>query len=268
VVDRLQSDRRRLELRGERRAAVANANASVGLHNYWAGALSVDHELPALQVEALRGGPALLMPARDAVSLNVSSDSRRSSQWLFAGKAFHDHDLGNDGLSLSSSAAVRMSDRLSFSLGPSFDRMVNAWQFVAREPGAAGRSIVGRLEQTSLSLIGRFGPGLLVGPDPAGLCPAVPEPRALRPYQVVVAPRAPRVLDRVSPLETSLPVADPSFSVADLQLNVVLRWEYRPGSRLFVVWTQSRHDSSPDASLRFRETPSIRWAWLRPTRCS
>jgi hypothetical protein len=236
---------------GERRAAVVNANASVDLHNYWAGALSFDHELPALQVEALRGGPALLMPARDAVTLTVSSDSRRSSQWLLVGKGFHDHALGSGGLSLSPSAAVRMSDRLSFSLGPSFDRMVNAWQFVAREPGAGGRSIVGHLEQTSLSLIGRFDLAF----SSALTLQVYAQPFLSRGrfdrYQVVLAPRAPRVQDRVSPMVTGLPVADPSFSVADLQLNVVLRWEYRPGSRLFVVWTQSRHDRSPDASQRF-----------------
>jgi Domain of unknown function (DUF5916)/Carbohydrate family 9 binding domain-like len=237
---------------GERRAAVVNANASVDLHNYWAGALSFDHELPALQVEALRGGPALLMPARDVVTLTLSSDSRRSTQWLFAGKEFHDNTLGSGGLSLSPSAAVRMSDRLSFSLGPSFDRTVNAWQFVAREPGAEGRSIVGRLDQTSLSLIGRFDLAF----SSALTLQLYAQPFMSRGrfdrYQVVVAPRAARVQDRVSPIEAGLlPVADPSFSVADLQLNLVLRWEYRPGSRLYVVWTQSRHDRQADPSLRF-----------------
>ena len=31
------------------------------------------------------------------------------------------------------------------------------------------------------------------------------------------------------------------FSFQSLQANTVLRWEYRPGSALFVVWTQSRN---------------------------
>ena len=31
------------------------------------------------------------------------------------------------------------------------------------------------------------------------------------------------------------------FAFSNLQSNVVLRWEYRPGSTLFVVWTHSRH---------------------------
>ena len=33
---------------------------------------------------------------------------------------------------------------------------------------------------------------------------------------------------------------NPDFHRRALRFNVVLRWEYRPGSRLFVVWQQSR----------------------------
>jgi hypothetical protein len=33
---------------------------------------------------------------------------------------------------------------------------------------------------------------------------------------------------------------DPDFSMLDFNANVVLRWEYRPGSTLFLVWTQAR----------------------------
>ena len=33
---------------------------------------------------------------------------------------------------------------------------------------------------------------------------------------------------------------DPNFNFRSLRGNAVLRWEYRPGSTLFVVWTQAR----------------------------
>jgi hypothetical protein len=36
--------------------------------------------------------------------------------------------------------------------------------------------------------------------------------------------------------------SDPSFDVGSLRGNAVLRWEYRPGSALFLVWTQQRDD--------------------------
>jgi hypothetical protein len=36
---------------------------------------------------------------------------------------------------------------------------------------------------------------------------------------------------------------DPSFTFRSLRGNVVLRWEYRPGSTLFLVWTRSGDSS-------------------------
>jgi hypothetical protein len=38
-------------------------------------------------------------------------------------------------------------------------------------------------------------------------------------------------------------VNDWDFSYAALNLNVVYRWEYRPGSTFYLVWTQSRAHS-------------------------
>jgi hypothetical protein len=37
----------------------------------------------------------------------------------------------------------------------------------------------------------------------------------------------------------SLTFEDPSFTLRSLRGNAVLRWEYRPGSTLFVVWTRN-----------------------------
>ena len=38
--------------------------------------------------------------------------------------------------------------------------------------------------------------------------------------------------------------ADPDFSLKSLRGTVVLRWEYRPSSMLYLVWTQRRADGS------------------------
>jgi hypothetical protein len=38
---------------------------------------------------------------------------------------------------------------------------------------------------------------------------------------------------------------DPSFDYGSLRGNAVLRWEYLPGSALFLVWTQQRDDFAP-----------------------
>jgi hypothetical protein len=38
-------------------------------------------------------------------------------------------------------------------------------------------------------------------------------------------------------------IDDPNFSLTSLRGNAVLRWEFSPGSTLFLVWTQDRSQS-------------------------
>jgi hypothetical protein len=41
-----------------------------------------------------------------------------------------------------------------------------------------------------------------------------------------------------------------------LNANAVLRWEYRPGSTLFVVWSQGRNDFAADGRFQLRRDAS------------
>jgi hypothetical protein len=245
---------------GERRAAVVNLNANGDLHSYWGGSLSLDHELSALQTEALRGGPALRMPARDALSLSLYTDSRRPSQVTLDLRGFREPATGSRSAAVSPALSLRACDRLSLSLGPSLERTTNAWQYVgAPAPAGQPHYILARLEQTTASLTARvdlaFSPRLTLQ--------LYAQPFASRgrfgEYKEVVAPRASRTADRVRLLGQDrvstgpdglrldlgaggiATVADPAYHVRDLSTNLVLRWEYRPGSALYVVWSQERH---------------------------
>ena len=46
---------------------------------------------------------------------------------------------------------------------------------------------------------------------------------------------------------------DPEFNFRELRSNLVVRWEYRPGSTLYVVWTQERLGSVADGTFRLRD---------------
>ena len=46
-------------------------------------------------------------------------------------------------------------------------------------------------------------------------------------------------------------VADPNFSFRSLRGNAVVRWEYRPGSTVFFVWTQQRSGSDAYGDFSF-----------------
>ena len=62
----------------------------------------------------------------------------------------------------------------------------------------------------------------------------------------------------------SFQFGDPAFNIRNLRGNAVLRWEYRPGSALFVVWQQQRSEFEPfgdfsarrDVDAIFRTVPT------------
>ena len=57
--------------------------------------------------------------------------------------------------------------------------------------------------------------------------------------------------DGASGPASSFTLGDPNFSDRSLRGTAVLRWEYRPGSTLFFVWTQQRSGESATGDLNF-----------------
>jgi hypothetical protein len=48
--------------------------------------------------------------------------------------------------------------------------------------------------------------------------------------------------------DTTFTLRNRDFNTLSFRSNVVLRWEWRPGSTLFVVWQQDRAESEPIGS--------------------
>jgi hypothetical protein len=68
--------------------------------------------------------------------------------------------------------------------------------------------------------------------------------------ELSATPRAERYEDRYAPY-TPPPGASLGFDVLQVRSNSVLRWEFRPGSTLFAVWTHGRDFYDPT----FRDRP-------------
>jgi hypothetical protein len=46
-------------------------------------------------------------------------------------------------------------------------------------------------------------------------------------------------------------IGNPDFNYRSLRGNAVVRWEFQPGSTLYLVWTQSREDVAPADDFAF-----------------
>ena len=58
---------------------------------------------------------------------------------------------------------------------------------------------------------------------------------------------------------TDLSFSDKDFNLRSLRMNIVLRWEYRPGSTVFLVWQQSRSSRENSGSFDFGRDLSSLW---------
>jgi hypothetical protein len=115
------------------------------------------------------------------------------------------------------------------------------WQPVRRLDGAGGPEfVVGRLRQRTLSLT--FRADLTLSPRLAVQAYLQPFSSVGRydGYQRLAAPRDPDPGRRFLPLEPGAAVAAPEASQRSLNGDLVLRWEYHPGSFLTVVWNHQR----------------------------
>jgi len=46
--------------------------------------------------------------------------------------------------------------------------------------------------------------------------------------------------------------ADPDFNFKSLRFNAIFRWEWKPGSAMYLVWTEQRQDQTHPGEFAFR----------------
>ena len=243
---------------GERRAANATLAASADLPNEWGGTATLGRDAAALSTETLRGGPALLLPPRTAWTATVHSDGRRAVQLTLAADGFTEHAPAGHGASLSADLAARVVDRLRVEVAPTLSDESTAWQDVGRTgTGGDARHVVGRLGQRTAAVVVRADFAFSSRLTLQGYAQPLVGVARYGDFGLVAEPRAADPAARVQPLALDATgLRDPSFGTRQATGTAVLRWEYRPGSTLFVVWTDQRQDDVADA--RWRLTRSVR----------
>lgn len=257
---------------GERRATVLNAHVDGDLWSYWGGSLSVDQELSSLSLELLRGGAAVKMPARTRFSLGIYSDTRRATQFQLNTSISHEAGSGSSSLDIAPTVTARVVDRLALTGSVEYTRSVNGWQYLGAPTLGDGESriILARLRANTLSFTARadyaFSPRvtLQLYAQPYFGAGRYDRPKyALRTGSraaiAALGPRASRLDDGTIAVdfsddgshdESSMAlIPDPDFTLRELHGSAVFRWEYRPGSELFLVWTQTRSGSDHLGSL-------------------
>jgi len=238
------------------------------LLNYWSGEIGFTHDFPGYDDRLTRGGPLTRSLASSEVSVSLESDDRKP--WTVeADVSYRWDEAGGDEYEASLEVGLRGASSWNVALGPELSRERPVAQYLGSvaDPSAARtygrRYLFAGLDQVTLSLEGRlnwtFRPGLTleayVQPFLASAAfDGVSELRAPRTFSflrygddvgTVVRDGSELVIDPdgAGPA-SSFRLDDEDFNERSLRGSAVLRWEWRPGSTLFLVWQHQRFDSA------------------------
>ena len=245
-----------------------------------------------------RGGPTVMRYGYNMVSAYYETDNRKRVTFGAQVQVIRPVDNTEGGrVAYYPSMTFKPSTRLLVSLSPSYDHDFTAQQYVTAvddpavtAPFGATRYVFGRLEQKTFSLNTRvnttFTPNLTLElfAQPflaSGRYTSFKEFAEAKSRRMfffgrdngsTVATNTDAVGDvtgyTIDP-DGAGPAAqftfdNPDFNSRSLRGTGVLRWEYRPGSTLFFVWTQQREgfdnygdfDFTRDRSALFRDRPT------------
>jgi len=252
-----------------------NFNASAQFKNYWSISTNVNKEGNSLAKSELRGGPSLKVPGNSQFNINIQTDSRKKISFGFNGNfmrgAAQFNRMNNFGFSLS----YRATDAFNFSLVPSFSNSTNELQYIDTYEYNGDRYIMGKINSK------QFGAALRIDYN---LTPELSIQYYGQPFifaanytelKKITDPLSDKYLDRFHVFNSNeisydreseyynidenmdgivdYQVENPNFNFFEFRSNLVARWEYSPGSTIYLVWAQGRTGDNSKGHYYFKD---------------
>jgi hypothetical protein len=264
-----------------------NHNMHIQMKNLWwlHLGMNVNELLTSYSDRDAFGGPALRRSPSKSAWTGIETDSRNR----LTGGLWFNGWKGDEGRSWSANASpwteLRVSSRFSASLSLNWDRNSDDKQFYDRQ-GDRGvdttHYIFAHLDQTTLGLATRM--NWTATPNLSFQFYGEPFQSNGRytSFKELNDPRNASYETRFKPFSNVGP-GEHGFNYRQFRSNAVLRYEYRPGSTLFVVWQQNRSNNldptdegyqngyrlSRDYDTVFQDHPNntflVKWSyWLNP----
>lgn len=242
-----------------------NVSFSAQFKNYWNIGHGFNFDGKELSSTSLRGGPAMRHEGGWGTWTNIRSDSRKPLRFYFGRANFKGNKGEYDYKDYWMGVTYRPSSRLSIAVHPDFGINKRQLQYVDTlevDGDNPERYIFATLDQKIISITVRL--NYSVSPDLSIQFYGQPfiSSGKYTDYKHITHPRAVNPTDRFhlfSPAELSYDNDDqvyfvdenldgindysfdqPSFNFFQFRSNLVVRWEYVPGSTVYLVWSQGR----------------------------
>ena len=232
---------------GDRMSLGGNVNAHAVFLNNWSAGFGINLNTQGFDDRATRGGPGAYANAGWSLWTYANTDERKALSVGVSTSNFADRHGTTFG-DLSPYVSYRPSSFLSLTGGLSLSRNHDQSQWI--EQNARGQYVFGRLDQNTVSLTARV--NYTVTPTLSIQLYAQPFVSAgdYSAFKELVNGRSKDYAGRYAPIAYA---GDPDFNYRSFRTTNVLRWEYKPGSTLFVVWQQGREDTLNTGQFRFRQ---------------
>ncbi len=253
-------------------------NFSVGAEfkNQWQINFGANREFDEISNTMLWGGPSMKIPGNWNYFTSLGSNSTKK----IYGSISFSQNFGTENQMSSTYSEISLSyrpfDFISLSLSPSYSNYNTDLQYIDEtEINGEPRYIFGNIDQNTFALTARI--DLNIKPDLTLQYYASPFISAGDYYNIkrITEPMADEYLDRFhtfSDSEISYSEADeiysidesgdgiidyaienPDFNFKQFRSNLVLRWEYTPGSLIYVVWSQGKTAEDSYGSFDYKK---------------
>ncbi len=269
---------------GDRLFTGGNINGGVQFLNYWGVHLGINRQQAGQSTSMLRGGPMTRTLGSWNAFASAYSDSR--NKWrVFANTSINKNDDHiSSRINGSLNFSLKMGEQLEFNANPFYTKNIENLQYVTNEETANGdRYVFAKLKQHTLGIVFRVNysprPNLSIqyfgqpftssGKYSAFKRITNPRGRGAGRYELYDSDQLQYADEVYSVDENRDGTRDYSFDLPDFNWNqflsnLVIRWEYRPGSTLYLVWSQNRDYFDSEANFQpdtnfgnlFRTTPN------------
>ena len=260
---------------GDRQFGAIRSDFNATFKNFWTLNLTAWHDFRAQNSRLTRGGPLMGTGASNVGIISVGNSFAAKTRWT--GRVYYGKDeFGAPTNRISGSISIRPTSQWEVRLEPNYLRYVDPRQYVRAVDGGPeatfGRryvfATVDRAEfftdmrvnytlRPDLSLEFYAQPFAASGAYSEFGQLAAAKSRELIKYGkngISIAPHTEGgfvVQDPtgVGGAATTFTLPELDYNIRSVRSNMVIRWEYRPGSTLFLVWQQNREGFQNEGSL-------------------
>ena len=249
---------------GDRQYLIFEPGVDLTFRNFWTINTYFDFSPRSFDHSETRGGPTLATPQAWNYVVRLGNAFGAKTSWNV--RVYYGEDeLGGETYRLSGGLSIRPSTRFQFSATPNYLRAIGPRQYITTlDSGPAatygGRYVFGFIDQSTFLM--QLRANYTIGPDLTLELYGEPFAASGRYYGIGHLAAA-RTFNLVpyGPDTTTTPsigrdangnyvihdaagyrrnIGNPDFNILSFRSNAVLRWEWRPGSTLFLVWAQDR----------------------------